>query len=106
MPKVSPSLRAALVDPLQDVAGCIARDVARSEQLGAADRGVQVGIVLDGRGVVGDAADTGCVELAPRPIRTRSGVGLLNSMNSPRDISISRICSRFNWTIMSSIERL
>ena len=35
-----------------------------------------------------------------------SGDGLLNSMNSPRDISISRISSRFNCTIMSSIERL
>jgi hypothetical protein len=33
-----------------------------------------------------------------------SVVGRLNNMNAPRDISISAIWSRFNWTIISSID--
>ena len=67
-------LREPFLDAIENVAGGIAGHVAGAQQRGEPDGVFEIRIVLNGGGVVGDAADAGAIELAPdrlEPLRGR-----------------------------------
>ena len=69
----------------------VAGDVSRAEQLRRSEWHLDFGVILNGRRVIRDAADTGLVEHEPAPRGRSRPSGCDSSMNSPRDISISSI---------------